>query len=309
MNDSRHREAPAEPGRYRGRFAPTPSGPLHLGSLLTAVASFLQARSSGGDWLLRIDDLDQPRSRPEHVETIQRQLEAHALFWDEAIHRQSEHLQDYEQALAALAQRARLYRCDCTRARLAAESRPGTDGPVYSGRCRDLGLSGARCAIRIRVGSGEVEILDRNLGALRRRLDRDLGDFVLRRADGQIGYQLASIVDDRLLGITEIVRGADLIDSSLRQRHLADLLGYAVPVFRHLPVLVDARGSKLSKQNHATPINAERASHNLIRCLDLLGQSVPGVDPGLSPQAVLQLAIPAWRAEAIPPLASLPAPP
>ncbi|MFX8832865.1 glutamate--tRNA ligase family protein, partial [Acinetobacter baumannii] len=92
--------------RYRGRFAPTPSGPLHLGSLLTAVASFLQARSSGGDWLLRLDDLDQPRSRPEHVETIQRQLEAHALFWDEAIHRQSEHLQDYEQALAALAQRA-----------------------------------------------------------------------------------------------------------------------------------------------------------------------------------------------------------
>lgn len=307
LNDSGDAGPTGTAAPYRGRFAPTPSGPLHLGSLLTAVASFLQARASGGVWLLRIDDLDQPRSRPEHIDTIQRQLEAHGLLWDESVHRQSGHVEDYEQALTTLARRSPLYHCECTRARLAEESLPGPDGPVYSGRCRSRGIDASRSAIRIAVGDGEVTIDDPGRGPLRRDLGRDIGDFVLRRADGQMAYQLASVVDDRLLRITEIVRGSDLIGSSLRQRYLAGLLGYPAPDYRHVPVLVNSGGNKLSKQNHATAILASRASYNLMRCLDLLGQRIPGASAGCPPKELLQLAARAWAPRSIPQAMVLPA--
>lgn len=307
MNDITDEHLSGRPTLYRGRFAPTPSGPLHLGSLLTAVASFLQARASGGAWLLRIDDLDQPRSRPEHIDTIQRQLEAHGLLWDEAVYRQSQHVEDYEQALTTLSERAVLYHCECTRARLAEESLPGPDGPVYSGRCRELAIGASRTAVRLAIGAGDVAISDPGRGLLQRELARDIGDFVLRRADGQMAYQLASVVDERLLRISEVVRGSDLIGSSLRQRHLADRLGHPAPVYRHVPVIVDARGNKLSKQNHATAIDAARASYNLMRCLDLLGQRVPGASSGIPPKELLRLAALAWTPASVPRTSALPA--
>jgi glutamyl-Q tRNA(Asp) synthetase len=199
---------------YRGRFAPTPSGPLHLGSLLTALASYLRARSAGGLWLLRIDDLDAERSRPEWIDTILRQLQAHRLHWDEPPRLQSRHAAEYLPALQQLQQAGLLYACACTRAQLARDSLPGPDGAVYAGRCRDQAVLSPRPAWRLRAGGCELRMDDIWQGELRRELAKDIGDFVVRRADGQTGYQLACVVDEAAQGITEVVRGADRLQLS-----------------------------------------------------------------------------------------------
>lgn len=291
--------------RYRGRFAPTPSGPLHFGSLVTALAGFLDARHAGGDWLLRIDDLDRERSREAHVDTILRQLEAHGLHWDGSVHRQSAHLEAYAQALDGLQRDGLCYRCDCTRARLATESPPGPDDPVYSGRCRDRNVDGALASLRLRIGSGGVAIDDAWRGRIERDLQREIGDFVLRRADSTIGYQLASVVDEHLLGITHVVRGADLIGSSLRQQHLHLLLYGAAPAFRHIPLVLDAEGRKLSKQNHAAPLSMDAAPRNLVQALRLLGQDVPSELNSAPIDALLERAIRNWTPSRLPPEAGL----
>lgn len=285
---------------YRGRFAPTPSGPLHLGSLLTALASYLQARSADGRWLLRIDDLDEGRSRPEHIETILRQLEAHQLHWDEPPRLQSRHVDAYEAACEQLHDLGLLYPCACTRAQLAQDSLAGIDGPVYAGTCRDSPSLAERLAWRLRVTAGELRMDDAWQGPLRRDLERDIGDFVLRRADGQIGYQLACVVDEAAQGITEVVRGADLIGSSFRQRHLQGLLSLPTPDYRHLPVLTGADGRKLSKQNHARPIDALHASENLHYCLELLGQAPPAALRGARAGEMLHWGLEHWNAAAVP---------
>jgi glutamyl-Q tRNA(Asp) synthetase len=232
-------ERTVEEAIYRGRFAPTPSGPLHLGSLLTALGSFLEARSRGGRWLLRIDDLDRERSSRDAESRILRQLEAHGLHWDEAVRRQSEHVQAYDAALIALESLDAVYRCDCSRARLQHESRVGPDDRIYSGRCRSQGLMGRDTALRVRIGTGALQLDDQALGLLTRSREADVGDFVVRRRDGQIAYQLACTIDEHAMRITQVVRGADLIGSSFRQIHLMDLLGLDRPCYRHLPVLVD----------------------------------------------------------------------
>lgn len=295
---------------YRGRFAPTPSGPLHLGSLATALASFLAARQAGGRWLLRIDDIDGPRCKPEHVTTILRQLDAHGLHWDEAERYQSQHLPAYEAAFQHLRQDGHCYRCSCTRARLAETSATGIDGPVYPGTCRSLSIvdsPGISVAWRVRVGAGEIALEDPLHGVIRRDLARDVGDFVIRRSDGRIGYQLACVVDEREQGITEVVRGADLIGSSLRQQLLMQHFGHAVPRYLHVPVLIDAFGQKLSKQNHAAPIHAEAAAQNLIRGLTLLGQIPFAADWRGRVDEILGEAIRRWNPRLIPHVLSLPA--
>ncbi|MDR3417959.1 MAG: tRNA glutamyl-Q(34) synthetase GluQRS [Nevskia sp.] len=279
---------------YRGRFAPTPSGPLHLGSLLTALASHLQARTAGGTWLLRLDDLDSGRSTPEHAATILRQLEAHALQWDEPPRLQSQHVDEYRDAFVRLQQLGLLFPCGCTRARLARDSLPGVDGPVYAGTCRGEIVPGPHCAWRLRVGTGQLRLSDPWQGELRRDLERDIGDFVVRRADGIIGYQLACTVDEVAQGITEVVRGADLIGSSFRQLYLQQVLGLAHPAYRHLPVLAAPDGLKLSKQNHATPIAAEHAGCNLYRCLELLGQAPPAALRGAGAAETLRWGLQHW---------------
>lgn len=290
---------------YRGRFAPTPSGPLHLGSLLTALASWLQARSAGGAWLLRIDDLDAERSHAGHADTILRQLEAHGLLWDEVPRLQSEHVAEYEEACQQLQRAATLYPCGCTRARLAQDSLEGIDGPVYAGTCRGHPPQAARAAWRLRVGSGGLELRDAWQGRLCRDLQRDIGDFIIRRADGQIGYQLACVVDEAAQKITEVVRGADLIGSSFRQLYLQRLLGLATPAYRHLPVLVGTDGRKLSKQNHAQPIDAAHAGNNLHYCLMLLGQAPPSMLRGAAPTEILRWAQQNWDARRLPAGATL----
>jgi len=289
----------AAPG-YRGRFAPTSSGPLHLGSLLTALASWLQARSAGGSWLLRIDDLDRERCRAGHADTILRQLEAHGLLWDEPPRVQSRHVAAYEAAFERLHDLGLLYPCACTRAQLAQDSPAGIDGPVYAGTCRDRGVVSERPSWRLRAGSGELRLRDPWQGELRRDLATDIGDFVLRRADGQIGYQLACVVDEAAQGISEVVRGADLIGSSFRQIRLQALLGLPAPGYRHLPVLAGPDGRKLSKQNHARPLDAAHAADNLRYCLELLGQAPPAGLGGTAASDVLRWGLAHWNAAAVP---------
>ncbi len=279
-----------------GRFAPTPSGPLHLGSLYTALASWLDARSRGARWHLRIDDLDAPRCDPAAADTIARQLEAHALHWDGEIRFQSAHQAAYHAALDELRRQGRVYACHCTRRELRRLSQPGPDGAVYPGLCRDRGLPERDAALRLRVDRASVTIVDRLHGAIVRDAEPDIGDFIVRRRDGQIGYQLACVVDDEALAIGRIVRGYDLIGSSLRQRLLIDLLGHAAPEYLHVPVLADRNG-KLSKQHHAAPIANHAACENLRWCLRALGQAP--VD-GDTPAEMLAQATRQWQPDAIP---------
>jgi len=292
---------------YRGRFAPTPSGPLHLGSLLTALASYLQARSAGGVWLLRIDDLDTERSRPEHIDAILHQLEAHQLHWDEPPRLQSRHVAEYETAFEGLHDLGLLYPCSCTRVQLARNSLPGIDGAVYAGTCRDHAALGERVAWRLRAGDGELQMSDAWQGQLGRSLRHDIGDFVVRRADGHIGYQLACVVDEAVQGISEVVRGADLIGSSFRQMRLQALLGLPTPAYRHLPLLLDGEGRKLSKQNHAQPVTSTGAGDNLHYCLQLLGQAPPPMLRGAAAAEVMQWGQVHWNAQTIPSGLQMPA--
>ncbi len=296
---------PDGPPTYRGRFAPTPSGPLHLGSLCTALASYLDARHAGGRWLIRIDDLDVPRCRPEHADTILRQLEAHGLHWDEAVRYQSRHSDDYEAVFKQLLADGLCYVCTCTRARLAETSRPGIDGPVYAGTCRSAGHSGPG-ATRLRLADGQFSLVDRLHGTITRDLHDEVGDFIIRRADGLIGYQLASAVDEREQSITSLVRGADLIGSSLRQKILLQHFGIAVPTYLHVPVLLDGNGLKLSKQNHALPIVSSNAAQNLIRALTLLGQTAFAADWYGRVDDILRLAVHDWNPGLIPKRLDLP---
>jgi len=299
--------APEQESSYRGRFAPTPSGPLHLGSLVTALASYLAARHAGGVWLLRIDDIDGPRCRSEHADTILRQLDAHGLHWDEAVRYQSQHEHDYQSAFEQLSEQGLCYRCVCTRARLAETSQPGVDGPVYPGSCRDAGHQRTDAAWRLRLPCGAILLDDQIHGRIERDLVRDIGDFVIRRADGRIGYQLASVVDEQQQRITDLVRGTDLIGSSLRQKHLMQHFGIAVPSFLHIPVLLDTFGNKLSKQNHATPIDASAAAQNLIRGLNLLGQAPFAADWHGRIDEILARAARNWNPALIPRQLKLPA--
>lgn len=291
---------------YRGRFAPTPSGPLHLGSLLTALAGWLQARKNAGRWLLRIDDLDVQRCVPGATDTILEQLEAHGLHWDETPRYQSQHVADYAETLQALSRKATVYACSCTRADLRRRAVTGLDGPIYDGHCRELQRPQAHAALRLSLPAGVIALTDARLAHEAFDLQRDLGDFVLLRSDGVIGYSLASIVDEQRQQITEVVRGHDLLASSLRQVWLMRCLGWRQPSYLHLPVIGSADGRKLSKQNHAAAIDARHAADNLFRCLQWLGQRPPQALRGDTVSAVLEWAIASWEPACIPLLKRLP---
>lgn len=283
---------------YRGRFAPTPSGPLHFGSLLTALASYLDARQANGVWLLRIDDLDGPRCVPGASETILEQLQQHGLIWDETPYFQSQQLAAYESALDALRTRGLLYRCRCTRRILRQTALPGPDAPVYPGSCRDAQVSDEPSALRLRLAEHVEELNDRWQGLVRRDLQTQVGDFVVRRVDGQIAYQLACAIDESRQGISHVVRGADLLSSSFAQRTVARSLNLETPEYGHLPVVVDASGKKLSKQHHAPPIDGAQAAENLRQVLRQLGQAQPPA--GSSVNRIIEFAISHWNPFAVP---------
>ncbi|SEQ68756.1 glutamyl-Q tRNA(Asp) synthetase [Solimonas aquatica] len=288
-------ETTPAPRPYRGRFAPTPSGLLHLGSLYTALASYLDARCAGGRWLLRIDDLDVQRCQPGMADSILRQLEQHGLEWDEAPRYQSRYRELYEARLKQLRENAEVYACDCSRSDQASRLRIALDGPVYDGRCRERGLREAQHALRLRTPEGSLSFEDAIQGRVTREIGADIGDFVLRRRDGIIGYHLACAVDEAEQGISHVVRGADLLGSSFCQLLLMQTLGIRPPSYAHLPVLQDARQAKLSKQNHAPAIQALQAADNLWRCLQLLQQNPPEDLRGAAPAPLLNWAVAHWR--------------
>ncbi len=277
---------------YVGRFAPSPTGPLHFGSLVAALASWLDARAARGQWLLRIEDLDAPRTQPGAADLILRALEGLGLVWDGPVVYQSLRAARYEAALQDI--RRHTYWCGCTR-REIADSAIGlaSDGAqIYPGTCRD-GIPDGKVAraLRVRTTQQWISFEDGVQGPQRQNLEREVGDFVLYRADEQFAYQLAVVVDDAEQRVTDVVRGADLLDSTARQIHLQRLLHYATPRYLHVPVVVNAAGDKLSKQTGAEPVDAARREQSIGRALAFLGQR---------PAADLDEAVANWDPARIP---------
>ncbi|MGD9953780.1 MAG: tRNA glutamyl-Q(34) synthetase GluQRS [Burkholderiales bacterium] len=257
---------------YVGRFAPSPTGPLHFGSLVAAVASWLDARAAGGRWHLRIEDVDAPRTAPGAEDSILRTLEALGLAWDGPIVRQRERLDRYEEALADLRARGLVYRCRCSRKEIADSGVHGLDGIVYPGTCRHAAVpAGEAAAERFLVPDELVAVEDRVQGRVSQMLATDIGDFVVRRRDGLHAYQLAVVVDDADVGVTDVVRGADLLDSTPRQVALQRALGFPTPRYLHVPVATRG-GEKLSKQTLAPAVSPTQALPWLEAALAFLGQ-------------------------------------
>lgn len=268
--------APMNQYSYRGRFAPSPTGPLHFGSLVAALGSYLEARARGGQWRVRMEDVDEPRCRIDAAADILRTLEKLGFEWDGEVMVQSRRKARYRERLDELIHADRAYPCACTRRELA-DSALGPDGAtIYPGTCRN-GLSEGKTARawRLRVDDAEVAFDDAVQGRVAQHLAREVGDFVLLRADGYFAYQLAVVVDDADQGITHIVRGADLIDSTPRQVFLQRCLGLPTPAYAHLPVAVNAAGEKLSKQTLAAPVDASDPTPALIAALRFLGHTAP----------------------------------
>jgi glutamyl-Q tRNA(Asp) synthetase len=272
----------AAPARYCGRFAPSPSGPLHFGSLVAAVGSYLDARAHDGVWLVRLEDLDTPRVRPGAAAEILRTLDRLGMHWDGPVWRQSERLDAYEAALARLDAKQLLRACPCSRSALAAlprnlerESEGGEELyhppeclPVAPGR--DLGF-----AQRLRVRPGAVTFTDRSVGPRTFDVAGSIGDFVLKRRDGIVAYQLAVVVDDAAQGVTDVVRGCDLLASTPRQLLLQEALELPQPAYLHLPLAVDGRGRKLSKSEDAPAVAGWSPAGQLVAVLEFLGQQPP----------------------------------
>ena len=295
--------------RYRGRFAPTPSGPLHFGSLVAATGSYLEAKSKGGEWRLRIDDLDPPRVAPGAIDAILRCLEALGFEWDGPVAFQSRRRDAYHAALHQLATHGLVYPCGCSRKNLAETGLSGTEGPLYPGICRG-GMESGRVArsLRIRTVGGHVRFEDGFLGWQERDLEREAGDFVLYRADGVFSFHLAAAVDDAQQGMTNVVRGADLLESSARQLYVLMCLKLPAPRYAHLPVAVDARGEKLSKQTHAPALDASRPAAELMRALSFLNQAPPEDLATAEIGALWRWAIRNWRPQRVAGRHSAPAP-
>lgn len=295
---------------YIGRFAPSPSGPLHFGSLVCALASFLDARHYQGQWLVRIEDIDPPREIPGATATILHQLEAHGLLWDGELLYQSQRMDAYTAALEQLDSSGLLFNCDCNRQRITEI------GGIYDGHCRQRQVSG-ESALRLRVANGDypinIRFNDLIMGCYQQNLRADVGDFVVRRRDGLISYQLAVTVDDQFQGITHIVRGADLLDSTPRQIYLQHCLAYRdkqSPAIHcaHLPLATNREGQKLSKQNHAAALLQGNEADNLWLALDWLQQKPPAELRRETIATILSWAIDNWTLDAIPGLMEIPAP-
>ena len=297
------------PRSYRGRFAPSPTGPLHFGSLVAAVGSYLDARAHDGLWLVRIEDLDLPRAVPGAADTILRTLEALGMAWDGTVLYQSTRNAAYQEALDALKKRRLVYPCACSRREIADSAVSGIDGPVYPGTCRKGLLAGrAARAERVLTHNTRITFSDAVQGRIVHSIGRQIGDFVLKRADGLYAYQLAVVIDDAAQNITDIVRGADLLDSTTRQIHLQQLLGYPTPRYAHLPVAVNVMGEKLSKQTLATPVEAANPVPMLNAALDFLGQdSVTDCD-ARDTQSFWPRAIAGWRINRVPRIRTLQTP-
>ncbi|MFP4560956.1 MAG: tRNA glutamyl-Q(34) synthetase GluQRS [Thiohalorhabdus sp.] len=261
---------------YVGRFAPSPTGPLHFGSLIAALASYLSARAAGGRWLVRMEDLDPPREVPGAAEKILRTLATYGLEWDGPVLYQSTRSEAYQDALAELRRAGLAFDCGCTRREIREAARAEGLGAVYPGTCREgLPPGKAPRAVRVRAGNGTVGFADAVQGSFEQDLEREVGDFVVRRADGLFAYQLAVVVDDAEQGVTHVVRGADLLGSTPRQIHLQRGLGLPTPEYAHFPVAATPGGLKLSKATRAPALPEDDPVPWLVAAYSFLGQPRP----------------------------------
>lgn len=279
---------------YVGRFAPSPSGPLHFGSLVAALGSFLQARAQRGRWLVRIEDIDPPREMAGASELILHTLEAHGLHWDGEVIYQSRRHARYDEIIERLYRAGDLYWCRCTRREIMA------GGGFYGGHCRELGLAPAGCAARLRQRRPVYHFDDALQGRIAVPAALAEEDFIVRRRDGLYAYNLAVVVDDMDSGISEIVRGADLLEPTVRQIALYQTLGAGVPDWVHLPLAVLADGNKLSKQNHAPALSLDEVRPALWQALAFLGQCPPPELRSCSIEEIIGWGIEHWQLELVP---------
>jgi len=286
-----------------GRFAPSPTGPLHFGSLIAAVGSYCLARRHGGKWLLRMEDLDPPRVVPGAADEILSALENLGLHWDGDVVWQSQRTEAYLEAVEKLRQRGLVFDCACSRKEiLLSAPHPGEDGPIYPGTCRS-GLKPGRKprALRIEVTNEQIGFCDGVFGPLEQVLSEAVGDFVLRRADGLFAYQLAVVVDDEAEGVNQVVRGADLLSSTPRQIFLHACLGNRIPEYIHLPLVMGNNGKKISKRYGSVELDHENDAARLIALsLDFLGQTVPASLLGAPPAELLAWAVQSFDQRRIP---------
>jgi len=282
---------------YRGRFAPSPTGPLHFGSVVAALASYLDARHHQGEWLVRIDDIDTLRERPGSAAQILSTLEHFGMQWDGEVAYQSQRRQLYQQALEELHASGLLYGCNCSRKQIATIATAGTEGFIYPGSCRNRNISQTTShSLRLRTNNLAISFNDCIQGAITQRIESEIGDFIIRRGDGIISYQLAVVVDDHEQGVTDIIRGEDLLLSTPRQIYLQQLLKMPRTAYTHLPLVTNADGSKLSKSSAAWPVDARNPVRTLNQALHFLGQQQVQADSveEFWPQAILQ-----WDIDAI----------
>lgn len=301
-NQSSGNQSPSiEDSVYIGRFAPSPTGPLHFGSLVSALASYLDAKANGGKWLVRMEDLDPPREQPGAASAILQSLDDHGLHWDGELIYQSQRSHAYQTCLDALLRAELAYPCTCSRQDLTAM------GGIYDGRCRNRQVDSSQiCSLRLklydlpdRVTPELIQFDDLIQGPQTQNLRSQAGDQILKRRDGFYAYQLAVVIDDIAQGITHIIRGSDLLDVTGRQLFFFNLLGAPLPQFGHIPLAMQANGQKLSKQNHAKAIDSALASRNLWRGLAFLGQNPPAGLGDASTSECLGWALHHWQRQAV----------
>lgn len=280
-----------------GRFAPSPTGPLHFGSLVAAVASYCDAKSQGGQWLLRIEDVDTTRRVDGASADIIQTLQHYGFVWDGEIVYQSKRSEHYEQALTQLRKQALAYPCTCSRKEIADSStQVGIEGAIYPGTCLHHPVkANTPAAWRLKTAAINLGFKDRILGWQQHAMAADIGDFVIKRADGLFSYQLAVVVDDALQGVTQVVRGADLLQSTTRQIHLQRCLGYLTPDYAHIPLVFNAQGQKLSKQTLATALPLDNIKDTLTQAFNFLPYLPKPVPRFSSLPALWQWAIKHWQ--------------
>ncbi len=263
---------------YIGRFAPTPSGELHLGSLVGALGSWLEAKKAGGLWRLRIDDLDQNRAQKGAIESILSCLPAFGLQWDSEVIYQSSRVAQYKKVLEALLAQGKAYYCTCTRKEIfarVAQNPEGPEGPIYDGHCRHKNNPAGLGSVRLNCEGARVNWQDQFLGPQACNIETELGDFILWRSDDVCSYHLANVVDDNLDQITHVVRGSDLLYSTHRHHYLESVLNYPTPNYGHLPLVLQDSGKKLSKQTGAQGLNISAPIPELLQALGYLGFTTP----------------------------------
>jgi glutamyl-Q tRNA(Asp) synthetase len=279
---------------YRGRFAPSPTGRLHIGSLTAALASYLDARAHAGEWLLRMEDLDPPREESGAADAILNSLQAHGLYWDQPVLWQSQRHGAYQQALQQLLDRQLAFYCSCSRSELASSA------GIHNGICcQQPPTNKADCAVRLLVQPQTISFEDRIQGLFKQQLASEVGDFVLKRKDGMFAYQLAVVVDDAHQQISHCVRGSDLLDSTPRQIYLQQQLGLPALDYSHIPVITNQQQQKLSKQNHAKALLDHQATSNLLQALHYLQQPLPPPQYRQKPDDIVGWATEQWSPQSI----------